>query len=221
MSDKTDPIPPSPSKDDYDHLDLDFENVFTSDDPIELFKIWLAKAREVEPINPNAMTLATVDKAGVPNARIVLLKTIDERGATFFTNTESVKGDELKHAPSAALCFYWRRLARQIRLRGSVEPTTVEEADKYFASRARGAQIGAWASDQSRELAEMDRLKARVDEFGRKYEGQDVPRPAHWSGYRVVPKEIEFWVERPFRLHERLVFALGLDGEWGTRRIYP
>ena len=189
-------------------------------DPIALFEAWLREALKTEPNDANAMALATVDAGGMPNSRMVLLKGVDADGFVFYTNTQSAKGRELAARPKAALTFHWKSLRRAVRVRGDVEPVTAEEADAYFATRARGAQIGAWASDQSDEMPDRFALEKRVAEFGLKFGLGKVPRPPHWSGYRVRPIAIEFWRNRPFRLHERLVFERAGAG-WTTRRLYP
>jgi len=168
------------------------------------------------------MTLATVDPDGLPNARMVLLKGFDERGFVFYTNSESIKGRELATAPKAALTFYWKSLQRQVRLRGAVEAVSNEEADAYFASRSRMAQIGAWASKQSTALESRMAFEKAIARFTAKFATGTVPRPPHWSGYRVVPQEIEFWQERQFRLHDRVAFArVSLSAPWTKTRLYP
>jgi pyridoxamine 5'-phosphate oxidase len=189
-------------------------------DPIDVFEEWLADAVAAEPNDPTAMTLATVDEAGLPSARMVLLKGVDRRGFAFYTNLGSRKAGELIARPRAALCFHWKSLRRQVRVEGPVERVSDSEADAYFATRARVSQIGAWASDQSRPLGSRATLEARVEQIAARFEGQDVPRPPHWSGFRVVPEAIEFWKDAPFRLHDRIVFRRkGL--EWRTERLYP
>jgi pyridoxamine 5'-phosphate oxidase len=166
------------------------------------------------------MSLATVGAGNRPSSRIVLLKGADARGFVFYTNYQSAKGGELAGQPRAALLFHWKSLRRQVRVRGAVEPVTEAEADAYFASRARGSRIGAWASDQSRPLESRAVLEARAAEIEARYEGQDVPRPPHWSGFRVLPTQIEFWRDGAFRLHDRLRFDRAGDG-WVTVRLYP
>jgi pyridoxamine 5'-phosphate oxidase len=189
-------------------------------DPIPLFARWLEEALKKEPNDANAMTLATVGADGLPDARMVLLKGVDESGFTFFTNTESAKARQLAAHPKAALVFHWKSLRRQVRVRGDVAPVAPEEADAYFATRARSAQIGAWASDQSRELPDRLALERRIAEMGLKFGVARVPRPPHWSGYRLTPQHIEFWRDRPFRLHERLSFDRAAGG-WTVKRLYP
>lgn len=191
-------------------------------DPFQLFNDWFAEARRTEPADPNAMTLATVDAEGMPDARIVLLKSHDAQGFVFYTNYESQKGAELAANPRACLNFHWKSLQRQVRLRGRVEKVTPAEADAYFVSRPRLSKLGAWASDQSRPLAERSVLEARLAEAESRFPTAEVPRPAHWSGFRLVPQSFEFWREMPYRLHDRLIFArTGEDGAWGTSRLFP
>jgi pyridoxamine 5'-phosphate oxidase len=193
-----------------------------ADEPVRLFAAWFAEAKRAEPVNPDAMTLATVDAGGQPNARMVLLKGFDERGFVFYTNLDSVKGRELSVAPKAALTFYWKTLQRQVRLRGSVERVTAAEADDYFASRSRMAQIGAWASNQSAPLESRMAFEKAVAFYTAKFGIAAVPRPPHWSGFRVVPQEIEFWQERPFRLHDRIAFTRpSPTTPWHKERLYP
>jgi len=194
----------------------------TAKEPLRLFAEWFAEAKHAEPINPDAMALATVDADGLPNARMVLLKGFDECGFVFYTNVDSVKGRELAGAPKAALTFYWKALKRQVRARGSVEAVSKEEADAYFATRSRMAQIGAWASKQSSALESRLAFEQAVAINAAKFAIGTVPRPPNWSGYRVVPQELEFWQERPFRLHDRVVFTRSaLDAPWRKTRLYP
>lgn len=188
--------------------------------PIEIFREWLAEAEASEPNDPTATALATVDSAGNPSVRMVLLKGMDERGFAFYTNFESRKGRELLAQPRAALCFHWKSLRRQVRVEGPVEIVSDTEADAYFHSRARVSQIGAVASDQSRPLDSRATLEARVAGIEAMLDGVDVPRPPNWSGFRVVPRAIEFWKDGAHRLHDRILFTRqGL--EWVTERLYP
>jgi pyridoxamine 5'-phosphate oxidase len=191
------------------------------DDPHALFDEWLNAARAGEPNDPEAMTLATAAPDGRPSARMVLLKGHDRRGFVFYTNSQSRKGDELAANPHAALLFHWKSLRRQVRIEGAVSPVSDAEADAYFACRSRDSQLGAWASDQSRPLANRDLFEARFDVTKADHEGRDVPRPPHWWGYRLVPERIEYWTDRPHRLHERRLFALGPDGSWTEGLLYP
>ncbi len=189
-------------------------------DPLALFHGWMAEAEASEPNDPNAMALATCTPDGRPSVRMVLLKDADARGFVFYTNFESQKGGELQANPFAALCFHWKSLRRQVRVEGRVEVVSDEEADAYFASRARASQIGAWASRQSRALEGRFELEKRIGEYAAKFGLGTVPRPPHWSGFRVVPDRLEFWQDRPFRLHDRLVFVH--DGEgWRTEKLFP
>jgi pyridoxamine 5'-phosphate oxidase len=221
MSDDA-PIPPSPSEDEYVKAvaEADPLPLLPEADPIDLFDEWFRAALKGEPNDANAMALATVDADGLPDARMVLLKGVDADGFVFFTNTQSAKGQELAANPRAALLFHWKSLRRQVRVRGSVSSVTAEEADAYFATRARPAQIGAWASDQSRPLPDRFALEKRVAEVGLRFGLGKVTRPPHWSGYRLTPQAIEFWRDRPFRLHERLLFTRAGRG-WTTSRLYP
>lgn len=191
-----------------------------TDDPIALFDEWFQIGQRAEPVNPNAMCLATVDARGRPAARMVLLKGFDSAGFVFYTNTESDKGRQLAVNPFAALCFYWRAVGLQVRVEGAVTPVSDDEAGEYFASRARGSRIGAWASAQSRPLVSRADLEQRVVELENKYVGGAVPRPPFWSGYRIAPDRIEFWRDRPDRLHDRHLYVR--DGEgWAQSRLNP
>jgi len=196
-------------------------------DPFQLFDEWMAEATRSEPNDPNAMSVATVDANGLPNVRVVLLKNVDpagsaDRGFVFYTNFESAKGGELLANPKAALLFYWKSLERQVRIRGPVSLVGHGEADAYFASRHRLSRIGAWASHQSRPLSSRDVLEAKVQHFEAKFPGETVPRPAYWSGFRVLPVEIEFWMSRPYRLHDRIVFRRDAPRDsWHKTRLYP
>jgi pyridoxamine 5'-phosphate oxidase len=193
-----------------------------ADEPLRLWQAWFDEAVKSEPRDPNAMSLATVDPDGMPDVRTVLLKGIDERGFVFYTNTESQKGRELAANPKAGLLFYWKSLNRQVRVRGPVERVTPQEADAYFATRPKQAQIGAWASQQSRPLESRLAFEKAVALYAAKYAISTVPRPPHWSGYRIVPISIEFWHDRPFRLHDRVEFRReALGASWSKVRMYP
>jgi pyridoxamine 5'-phosphate oxidase len=189
-------------------------------EPFGLFGAWFAAAAAAEPDNTNAMTLASATADGVPSARIVLLKGWDERGFVFYTNLGSRKGTELDRNPRAALLFYWKSLARQIRIEGTTAPVGAAEADEYYASRPRLSRIGAWASEQSRSLGSRAELEARVAAFEARYPDEPVPRPPFWSGFRLTPARFEFWEERPFRLHDRRTFVREGAG-WRTGLLYP
>lgn len=221
MTDKTF-IPPSPSEDEYVAQVTSAEPLplLSEADPFALFNEWMEEAVKKEPNDPNAMALSTVDADGLPDVRMVLLKDADPSGFVFYTNLESAKGQELAANPKAALLFHWKSLRRQVRVRGPVTRTTDAEADAYFATRARPAQLGAWASAQSRTLPDRLALEKRIAEVGLRFGLGKVTRPPHWSGFRVEPQVIEFWRDRPFRLHERLVFERAAGG-WTTRRLYP
>ena len=190
--------------------------------PFSLFDAWLAAAQASEINDPNAMTLATVDPDGLPDARMVLLKGVDERGFVFYSNAESAKGRELAANARAAAVFHWKSLRRQVRIRGPVEEVTAEESDAYFRSRPRDSRIGAWASRQSRPLESRFALEKAVATYAAKYAIGDVPRPSYWIGYRIRPLAFEFWMDKPFRLHDRTVFRRQtLDGAFVQERLYP
>ena len=191
-----------------------------ADDPFALFDAWFAEAKASEPNDPEAMALATADEAGNPAARIVLLKGHGPDGFVFYTNEGSLKGQHLADNPNAALLFHWKSLRRQVRIEGEVERVGMGMADAYFASRSRDSQLGAWASDQSRPLASRAAFMARFEEMKSRFEGEDVPRPPHWGGYRVVPLLFEFWQDRPDRLHERRLFMREAGG-WAEGLLYP
>ena len=188
--------------------------------PYSLFADWMADAEKSELNDPNAMALATADSQGRPNVRMVLLKGWDERGFTFYTNLESTKGQELAANPHAAICLHWKSLRRQFRAEGSVEAVSNAEADTYFASRPRSSRIGAWASIQSRPMEGRFDLEKRLAEFTAQFGLGEVPRPPHWSGFRLVPQRMEFWQDKPFRLHERRSFSMTPDG-WHVETLFP
>lgn len=189
-------------------------------EPYELFQRWFAEAEAQEPNDPNAMALATVGADGQPSVRMVLLKDADPRGFVFYTNYESKKGRQLLETHKAALVLHWKSLGRQVRAEGTVESVSDAEADDYFASRHKSSQIGAWASQQSRPLESRFELEKRVASFAAKYAIGAVPRPPHWSGFRLMPTYLEFWENKPFRLHDRLVYRRADDG-WTTEKLYP
>ena len=213
-------IPNTPSATDYaaeGERDLSWVD---AQDPIALFETWLKAAGESEVNDPHAMSLATVDQTGLPDVRIVLFKGLVARGFVFYTNEQSAKGEQLRGQSKAALCFHWKSQKRQVRVRGEAEPVSAAESDAYFASRARGSRIGAWASDQSRPVDDRESLMAKTAEVEARFEGEDVPRPDHWYGWRVKPDSIEFWQDGAFRLHDRIVFRSGAEG-WSKTRLYP
>lgn len=217
-------IPPTPSADEYAQVapPADDAVFFSKQDPFSLFADWMIEARSKEPNDANAMALATVDQDGLPDVRMVLLKDVDARGFAFYSNADSAKGVQLTAQPRAALCFHWKSLRRQVRVRGDVEAVSEQEADDYFASRARDAQIGAWASLQSHALEGRFALEARIAEYALKFGVGRIPRPPRWCGFRLAPTSIEFWRDRPFRLHDRLVFKRASpDAQWISQRLFP
>ena len=220
---KKDLIPPSPGEADYAKtVDANAAEIFDREDPFVLFADWLEDAKRKEPNDANAMALATADTDGLPDVRMVLLKDVDAGGFVFYTNLESAKGGQLAANAKAALCFHWKSLRRQVRVRGLVEPVAAGEADAYFASRARDSRIGAWASKQSRPLESRFALEKSVAREAARFGLGEVPRPPHWSGFRIRPLSIEFWRDRPFRLHDRMSFLRqDLHSPWTVSRLYP
>ncbi|MGH6870357.1 MAG: pyridoxamine 5'-phosphate oxidase [Rhizomicrobium sp.] len=201
---------------------IDDGGIAVREDPFALFEAWMEEARKSEPDEANAMALASVDAAGCPNVRMVLLKEADARGFVFYTNLESAKGRELLGQKHAALVLHWKSLRKQVRVRGPVSQVSDAEADAYFATRPKDSQIGAWASPQSRPMEGRLTFEKEIARNAVKYALQKVPRPPYWSGFRVVPLEIEFWRDRPFRLHDRLVYRRDApDAAWRTQRLYP
>jgi pyridoxamine 5'-phosphate oxidase len=191
-----------------------------ADDPIALFDTWYAEAKAAEINDPDAVALATAAASGAPSVRMVLLKGYDPDGFTFYTNADSRKGEELAANPHASLLFHWKALRRQVRIEGSVEEVGPTEADAYFATRSRDSQLGAWASDQSRPLNSRETFEIRYEEMMKRFEGKVVPRPPRWTGFRVRPEQIEFWTDRPHRLHERRLFVRNAQG-WAEGLLYP
>lgn len=190
-------------------------------DPIALFQEWLAEASTAEPNDPNAMALATVDEEGLPDLRMVLLKEVSSDGFVFYTNLESRKGQQLRAHPRAALCFHWKSLRRQVRVRGDILTVSADEADAYFRTRPRLAQIGAWASRQSAPLESRFALEKAVAKETARFALGEVPRPPHWSGFRLVPREMEFWRDGAFRLHHRDRFTRAASGHWMSTALFP
>jgi len=201
-------------------IELKNRDFTLEDEPFALFAHWLDEATASEVNDPNGTALATVDEAGLPNVRMVLLKGFDERGFVFYTNFESNKGREILSSMKAAMCFHWKSLRRQVRVRGQVEVVSEEEANAYYATRPRHSRLGAWASAQSRPLEARQVLVDAVAKLDAEYPGGDIPRPAHWSGFRIVPSSIEFWQDGEFRLHDRIAFQRDGDG-WSKTRLYP
>lgn len=225
MSDGSKIIPASPSAEEYAKAAAnapDDSGWFAKTEPFALFGEWLEDAKKKEPNDANAMALATADETGAPDVRMVLLKDVSGDGFVFYSNSESRKGVQLTENPVAALCFHWKSLRRQVRISGAVQPVSAEEADAYFATRAKDSQIGAWASDQSRPMEGRFELEGRIAKVAMKYGLGKTPRPPHWMGWRIIPIRIEFWRDRPFRLHDRLEFTRPGPGQaWTTQRLYP
>lgn len=222
-------LPPTPSKKDYT-TDPAYQAILAANEvpimgqenPFTLFDAWMAEARASEPSDANAMSLATIDDSGMPDLRVVLLKGVSPDGFVFYSHQDSAKGRELKSNPKAALNFHWKSLRRQVRVRGAVEEVSREMVAAYFATRARNAQIGAWASQQSKTLEHREDFKRELAAMEEKYAGKPVPVPTGWSGWRVMPEVIEFWRDRPFRLHDRLVFEKNKhNNDWQTKLLYP
>ena len=200
---------------------VDDGGIGVKDDPFVLFHAWFDEAKKSEANDPDAMSLATVDSEGRPNVRMVLLKGAEHGSFVFYTNYESAKGVELIGQPHAALCFHWKSLGKQVRVRGKVEKTSAAESDAYFATRAKDSQIGCWASAQSRPVATRWAFEKEIAKFAAQYALSKVPRPPHWGGFRLTPFEIEFWRNRPFRLHDRLVYRRSGKEPWRTERLFP
>ena len=218
-------IPSSPAAEDYAKsaaASPDDASLFAKQDPFTLFADWFEEAKKKEPNDANAMALATADATGAPDVRMVLLKDVSADGFVFYSNAESRKGRQLAANQQAAVCFHWKSLRRQVRISGAVSQVSDAEADAYFATRAKDSQIGAWASDQSRPMEGRFELESRIAKFAARYGLGKTPRPPHWVGWRLTPVRIEFWRDRPFRLHDRLEFARsGASQPWTTRRLYP
>ena len=201
---------------------MDDGGIRAEGDPLVLFGRWMLEARKSEPNDPEAMSLATVDALGRPNVRMVLLKGWDADGFVFYSNKESAKGSEIFSHPHAALCLHWKSLRRQVRVRGAIAEVAAAEADAYFASRAKDSQIGAWASAQSRPMESRFHFEKEIAKYAAKYSLRKVPRPAYWTGFRIAPFEIEFWRDKPFRLHDRLVFRRAdAKSAWTSERLFP
>ena len=190
-------------------------------DPFAHFQVWMAEAVASEPSDPNAMTVVTATSDGKPSARTILLKGVDHSGFVFYTNKQSRKAGELAVNTNAFLLFFWKSLGRQIRIEGTVEHVTDAEADAYYATRPRISRLGAWASQQSRPLATRAELERLLAEYEAKYRGEDIPRPPHWSGYRVIPSFFEFWQDMPFRLHDRTIYEPAPAGGWTSGKLFP
>lgn len=190
-------------------------------DPLSLFNRWFKESLKARALDANAMTLSTINPSGQPSSRMVLVKGLDSKGFVFFTNYLSDKGKDLTHRPAASLLFFWPQLGRQIRVDGKVQKITVKESDSYFRTRPRGSQLSAWASDQSRVIKNREVLEIRMEELKEKYHGQTIPRPPHWGGFRVIPRQIEFWKGRPNRLHDRLRYRRFPAGGWKIERLSP
>jgi pyridoxamine 5'-phosphate oxidase len=216
-------IPPTPSEAEYAKRAARAEHdMFAVSDPIAYFEQWLAEAVKSEPNDANAMTLATAEPGGMPDARIVLLKAVDQQGFVFYTNADSDKGEQIKLNSKAALCFHWKSLKRQVRVRGPIAKVKKQESDSYFAQRARGSQIGAWASAQSSPIISRGQLEAAVKAVETRFEGQEIVRPPNWVGWRVKPLAIEFWEDGAYRLHDRRRFTRARHGgRWQSQRLSP
>ena len=202
---------------------LGLDNCFLDlDDPIQLFKVWMDEAQKSEPNDPNALSLATANKENYPSVRMVLLKGFNQNGFVFYTNLNSQKGNELKENPNAAMCFHWKSLLRQIRIKGKVALVSNEIADQYYNTRGYESRIGAWASKQSQELDNRDELINSIKDYKQKYNDQDnVPRPSHWSGWNLSPSSIEFWLDGDSRIHERLKYTKDKSGNWVKSLLSP
>jgi pyridoxamine 5'-phosphate oxidase len=213
-------IPSTPNEKDYDSSQSSDLGWIDSKDPLSLFSDWLSEAIITETNDANAMSVATVDKNGMPDVRVVLLKDIDHRGFVFYSNSESNKGQQLSFSNKVALGFHWKSKKRQVRVRGAAEVVASIEADAYFASRARGSRISAWASNQSRPVKDRETMMNKLNETKARFEGTSVPRPGHWLGWRVKPEYIEFWQDGAYRFHDRIAFSMTSDG-WVKGRLYP